>query len=598
MPWIERIRLRNYRCFDDCELHLGKKTIIVGANNVGKTSLLEAIEGVLGVGRRGYGFDEDDLRRGSAPEAKIIIDLTISPDDSERFSADQRTVFGTHIDLYDGDRERLLIRIEAGLDGNEGIFRARTRFLKSDGEDDGPLGIEHRKALSVVVFSAQRDVRRELTDRSGIWSRITATSRLPPEQLEDLRRRGEQAGDAIFQDLLGPAIRTEVLSVPIADLMGTVLYGGAGTTELSFSAIPTDIRQLLRQIEVRLRTPSDASARPLAEHSTGTQAILLLGLFIAYTEALRLPVLAIGVEEPEVHLFPHAARSLAKRLAAIPAQTLLTTHSTAITDLADPRDIVVLRRKGDLTLACSVPEGHLSDDDAKDIARRMRSAGSAFVFARSILLMEGASEALAFPILAEHLGMDFDSLAISLVTADGNSFGAFAKLLHPDALNIPFMIICDNDAAVQSLVRGLAKADMLPAGVDQSDPYASRDILDAAGYCWWSDGDFESCLIAGGAGPVFRQAIAELYGPRRLEGFERQFQNNKGRPPADERELIVSFERAKGVSKPRIAQRVAELIREQNHAVPAEVERLLQRLASLARIERENAAGGDPSAQP
>jgi len=592
MPWIERVRLRNYRTFVDCMIPLRRKSVILGANNVGKTSLLEAIESVLGAGRRGYGLTEDDVRRGTPAGTKIFVDIVVRPDAGEQFSADEHAVFGTHVDLYEGDRERLLVQVEGGLDPSEGFFRTRARFLKSDGEDDGPLGLEHRRALSVVAFSARRDTRSELSDRAGLWARITGTANLSAAQMEELRRKGEEAGKEIIKDLLGSTLKTEELAAHVAALVGAVLYGGSADAVMSFSATPLDARQLLRQIEIRLQTPGDADPRPLLEHSTGTQAVLLLGLFSAYIEALGLPVLAVTVEEPEVHLFPHAARTLAKRLGALQAQTLLTTHSTSVTDLADPRNLVVLRRRGSASVACSVPEGHLTDDEAKDIARRMRSAGSAFVFARAILIAEGQSEELAFPILAEYLGFDFDSLGISLVTVDGNSFGAFAKLLHPDALSIPYLIVCDNDAAVSQLVKGLERAGVLPVGVDPTNPRAERAILDEAGYCWWSDGDFESCLIAGGAGPLFQQAIADLYGDRRLPTFEQQFRQREQRGPIDDRELLLSF--LKGASKPRVAQRVAELIRDQNRPVPAEIQLLLERLATTARAQLEE-AGGDPA---
>lgn len=595
MPWISSVRLRNYRTFIDCTIPLRRKSVILGANNVGKTSLLEAIESVLGAGRRGYGLTEDDVRRGTLAGSRIFIDIVIRPDFGEQFSADEHAVFGTHVDLYDGGRERLLLQVDGGPDPSDGFFRTRARFLKCDGEDDGPLGLEHRRALSVVAFSARRDTRSEISDRAGLWSRITSTTHLSAEQVEELRRKGEEAGQEIIKDLLGSTLKTEELAAHVAALVGAVLYGGSADATMSFSATPLDARQMLRQIEIRLQTPGDGDPRPLLEHSTGTQAVLLLGLFSAYIEALGLPVLAVSVEEPEVHLFPHAARTLAKRLGALQAQTLLTTHSTSVTDLADPRDLVVLRRRGTASVACSVPEGHLTDDEAKDIARRMRSAGSAFVFARAILIAEGQSEELALPILAEYLGLDFDSLGVSLVTVEGNSFGAFAKLLHPEALSIPYMIVCDNDAAVTQLVKGLERAGVLPEGVDPADPHAGRANLEDAGYCWWSDGDFESCLIAGGAGPLFRQAIAELYGDDRLPRFEQQFRQREQRDPFDERELLLSVLRSRGASKPRVAQRVAELIRDQNQPVPAEIGCLLERLATTARAQLETAAGGDPA---
>ena len=118
--------------------------------------------------------------------------------------------------------------------------------------------------------------------------------------------------------------------------------------------------------------------------------------------------------------------------------------------------------------------------------------------------------------------------------------------------------------------------------------------MDKAGYCWWSDGDFESCLIAGGSGQLFRQAIAELYGDGRLSGFEQQFRQREQRDPLDEQELLLSFLRTRGASKPRVAQRVAELIRAQNQTVPAEIQRLLERLVATARAQLETAASGNP----
>ena len=111
MPWIERVRLRNYRTFIDCTIPLRRKTVILGANNVGKTSLLSAIESVIGAGRRGYGLTEDDLRRGAPAGTRIVIDIVIRPDTGNQFTADEHALFGTHVDVYDGDRERLLLRL-------------------------------------------------------------------------------------------------------------------------------------------------------------------------------------------------------------------------------------------------------------------------------------------------------------------------------------------------------------------------------------------------------------------------------------------------------------------------------------------------------
>ena len=44
---IERINIHNFRCFEDVSLHARDYTLLVGANNAGKSSILEAAGIVL-----------------------------------------------------------------------------------------------------------------------------------------------------------------------------------------------------------------------------------------------------------------------------------------------------------------------------------------------------------------------------------------------------------------------------------------------------------------------------------------------------------------------------------------------------------------------
>ena len=44
---LSRIRLRGYRCMSDTELSLGRRTLLIGGNGTGKTSVLEAVDKVF-----------------------------------------------------------------------------------------------------------------------------------------------------------------------------------------------------------------------------------------------------------------------------------------------------------------------------------------------------------------------------------------------------------------------------------------------------------------------------------------------------------------------------------------------------------------------
>lgn len=79
MFWIESVRFRNFRVLRDVQVPFQRRTVLVGANNVGKTSVLEGIEGGLGVGRRGYAFDESDVSSGVDAAVGFEILMTFAP---------------------------------------------------------------------------------------------------------------------------------------------------------------------------------------------------------------------------------------------------------------------------------------------------------------------------------------------------------------------------------------------------------------------------------------------------------------------------------------------------------------------------------------
>ena len=51
----------NYRCLKDVEIRFDGRSLLIGGNGAGKTSVLEAIDKVFGAGRRGFSFTEEDL---------------------------------------------------------------------------------------------------------------------------------------------------------------------------------------------------------------------------------------------------------------------------------------------------------------------------------------------------------------------------------------------------------------------------------------------------------------------------------------------------------------------------------------------------------
>jgi putative ATP-dependent endonuclease of OLD family len=588
---IHSVAFKNFRTLQDVSVPLGRSTILVGQNNAGKTSVLQGLELSLGLGRRAYGFDERDVTEGVDPTTGFEIRIELEPVDGPTFDADEVALFGNHVDVVGGEH-RIFVVAAGRLEADEGIFRTRLRFAKSDGVEDGSVSLPEREALGVLVLPAIREARHEFGERGGLWARLGGVVGMTPEARDQLADVGLDVGRQVVDAALGAEVSREVTE-SVAGLLTTVLYADEAEASVEYSVLPTDLAQVLRSVEVRVASPHQPSGRRVGDQSAGTQSVAMFGLFDAFAHAAAANVMAVGIEEPEAHLHPHATRRVVRHLDDLQAQIIITTHSTSVTDAADPRSIVRLRRRGQATTAHSAMNVGISDIEARTIGKLVSDVGSDFVFARAVLLTEGSSERLAIPQFARQLGVDFDVLGISLVPVLGGAFRSFARLLGPNGLAIPFALVADLDAAT-NLVRMANAEGILDPALDDTDLAAGRAAAQAAGVFWWSAGDFEASVMDNRGGPAYVDALAELYGPAYLNNVAAGARIPLPADPGTDPGFLRRALRGKA-SKPLVAQRVAELFADRAMPVPQEIADVIEFVAELARAEvRLAVAAPDP----
>ena len=610
---IARITLENYRSFRSASFPLAKQALLIGANNSGKTSVLEAIDKVFGVGRRGYGFEESDLCQDGEPteqlrQLRVEFELRPSTSAGSAFTAEEHALFETHIDFDQDGSEVVLVRATAGHEA-DGVFRSRAVFLKRDGEDDGPLDRLVRQRLKFFYLPALRDVRRELDDRSGLWSRLAGLLEAAHDS-ERVAQLTDVAGRELVEAILGSE-RLRELGQRVTEALATVLYleGEAVSAELRATAL--DFRTLLRRASLVVGIPGDQEPLPVGRQSTGVQALALFGLFRSYLETQDGDVLAIGLEEPEAHLSPHAARSLVTLACTGDTQTILTTHAPVVADVLDPRDVVLLRRHGQATTARVVPASAFNEEEALHLRREVRTASSSFLFGRVVLLVEGPTERWALPEFARQLwlnlddlsqseskqqgrsgfkralDLDLDRLGITVVEVSGATFPPFLRLLNEDCLAIPHAIVTDSDQTARTLVRQLARLGRLPDGFDIDHP--DLTVLETLGVFRWSQPDFEQYLVHVGGYQAYEAAADLLYGKGRLTAYRRQ--RTQGGKDDREPATIRSFVKQQGVRKPELALEAARQFTVLGLAVPDEVIKVLTAVTRLALSSARTSAG-------
>ena len=79
---IVEVRVRNFRSLKSVDLPLGLLTVLIGANNSGKTSFLEALFAAMGAGRRVLSSDDIYIKPDELippRDRSIFVDILIRP---------------------------------------------------------------------------------------------------------------------------------------------------------------------------------------------------------------------------------------------------------------------------------------------------------------------------------------------------------------------------------------------------------------------------------------------------------------------------------------------------------------------------------------
>lgn len=515
--------------------------VLVGENNSGKSSILEAFEKTLGRGVPSFDV-EDFYSISSATDPRALpairIDLEFRPVPQGNFSVAFSTEFVDEIDFDPATKQPFLIyRTEAVFDPGEERVRIDFFSVRADGST---RSMAPRKRLALRSFApfyradAFRDALREVRTRRSLWGRLIESIVLDQATAGTVRTAIGTMNDQI----LANTPRLDQIRERFREV-GRVISMPGGADDVILNPVPLEPSEILRNLELLLQTRGAPRGYALDRHGEGTRSVAFLVIFRTFVDLLAQeendnievePIL--GVEEPEVHLHPHAMRSIAKLLTAEDRQIFLTTHSGAVAQVISPLQITLLRRADSKVVMSQIPEKSPIDPTLpyfesreQTILERQLQAGAAEVFfARTALLVEGPSEQLAVPIFAKALGIDLDALGMSLVCVSGQAFRPILKMLSEKALGIPWVILCDGEAkTLHDLAGFLVDVGYVQQTVvDQAEARERlrEDVLLPAD-CFSYDGgrDFEGALIWGGALGEYETAIGNLIGPTALQTF-------------------------------------------------------------------------------
>ena len=482
---VQQLIIRNYRGVAEGTVDFAGHTLLVGGNNIGKSTICEALDLVLGperLGRRPV-VDEHDFHCGQYLDGdgkpvpiEILAVLT-------NLSAQAEKQFFRHLRRWNVEQRAFADEGEAGPEAGDApgtVWALPVLFVgRYDPEEDDFIGNtffdhpqealddenneaevrlgggrrkftrEHKRLCGFLFLRALRTGSRALSFQRG--SLLDTVLRLPgsglAEMWQNTLKRLRELDPAI-----GDIEQLQGISKEIRERMAQFLNLTPGDDATGFFA--SDLtREHLREV-VRLFVSAEPSGYllPFQRLGTGSVNLLVFALLTFIAELKDKQAVIFAMEEPEIALPPHTQRRVTRFVLSQMGQAIVTSHSPYVIEQFQPEQIVVLARADQGKLS-GIPI-NLHGIKPKVFARERRQFAEA-ILANAVLVVEGATEAAIFPaassVLEQYLGSEvyshFDIAGVTVFDAGGDGstpqygpcFAALGKLVFCfyDKPNVP-----------------------------------------------------------------------------------------------------------------------------------------------------------------
>lgn len=423
---ITKVKLTNFKRFKVFSLDLQpERNLLIGDNESGKSSILQAIDLVLSGSRSRVetsgleslmnveslaGFLAGDREYGNLPilEVEVYLNEQNNPDLNGRNNSDGVKCDG--LVLRCAPMDDYSVEIEAVLKEPEASFPFEYYFIKFLTFAGEPYGGARRYLRHLLLDSSQ--INNEYATRAYVKSVYRSNAENGERQKHQNEYRKHKAK---FRD--------------------TVLFDmNAKLDEYQFAVVTNTKSNLEADLTI---TENDIS---INNKGKGRQCFIKTEFALQKKKSAQ-PLDVLLLEEPENHLsHTHMKRLVTTIAHAQDQQMIVTTHNSLISTRLDLRNAILL--------SCADTGATVLGDLANETSDFFMKAPDnnvlEFVLAGRVILVEGDAEFILMQALFKQVtGTELDTTNIHVISVGGTSFKRYMELAK--LLGIRTAVLRDND---------------------------------------------------------------------------------------------------------------------------------------------------------
>lgn len=501
---VSQIELRNFRGIQHGRITLPAHAVLLGANNSGKTTIVESLALLFGRDRMVRPVSDWDFHGGAPkPDSRFHIIATIIdfPTDDPKilpgwfvgehaarpvwWHADTEAV-SFEADPPDGALLAAQVALTGRYDDETCEFELARYFY--DGECDpftdgyNPVSAQIVRDVGLFLLSSNREWDRLLSFGSSTLLKVLREyGALPGKALEELK--AQLRTDLVKIEDASPLC--EILDASTRELQSFLLIQPSG--KLVYRPTSLDAVSVLQSLVAHVST-SDEMLVPVSRHGAGMISLQAFLLLLAFAKQRRTKGknFILAAEEPELHLHPSLHQRLVHRIRASSVQSVVTTQSPHVAAGYQPSEVIFVRNVGGELTAMPVRKEAIRDIGSNSVRKLYLAHRGAFYEALMggvILVPEGVHD-FEWLNLWQRLAQSSPDSATSfslrpvtiLPTCDAAVVESFQEIskFRPDAIPV-----VDGDTAGAGYLDQLISATLSPSKVVRYGEGAGTEYLAA-----------------------------------------------------------------------------------------------------------------------